>query len=434
MHDLHFVVLSFEGPDLYSSAGGIGSRVTELCSTLAGGGFETHLFFIGDPDLPGEENSGCEHLHLHRWCQWISRYHPGGVYDGEEGKLRDWHDSLHPWLTSEVLAPAIANGDSVVVIAEEWQTAETVIRLRRAIEEQGWSDKIRIFWNANNTFSFDRINWAELNRAATITTVSRYMKHEMWRHGVDARIIPNGIAEEWLRPSDGSTVAGLRSLFKDRLSVVKVGRFDPNKRWVMAVDAVAHLKQIGVKPLLLARGGSEAHGWEVLQRADTHGLSVARCSPDGGDRGLQKAIEVSLSADIVLLEKHLDLGQRKALFGAADAVLANSGIEPYGLVGLESMASGGFTLTGSTGEDYACSGFDSIALQTAEPRELVHHLMLCSESPETVTRIREAATISAARYTWQNVLERSFLPLLRELGLKVQSRALMPARLDSVSG
>src|SRR3990167_8295723 len=42
--DPSFVLLSFEGPDRYSRAGGLGSRVTELSRALAGMGFETHLF------------------------------------------------------------------------------------------------------------------------------------------------------------------------------------------------------------------------------------------------------------------------------------------------------------------------------------------------------------------------------------------------------
>ncbi|MCL4544129.1 MAG: glycosyltransferase family 4 protein, partial [Chloroflexi bacterium] len=51
-----FVILSFEGPDRYSLAGGLGTRVTELAQALAEGGFRTHLFFVGDPHLPGEEH------------------------------------------------------------------------------------------------------------------------------------------------------------------------------------------------------------------------------------------------------------------------------------------------------------------------------------------------------------------------------------------
>ena len=141
--EVTFVILSFEGPDRYSHSGGLGSRVTELSGTLASMGFETHLFFIGDPELPDyEELIGNSKLHLHRWCQWISRHHLGGVYDGEEGKLRDWERSLPPWLEGELLGPKLASGGSVVVMAEEWHTAGSMIALHEILVRRGWQDRV----------------------------------------------------------------------------------------------------------------------------------------------------------------------------------------------------------------------------------------------------------------------------------------------------
>ena len=43
----------------------------------------------------------------------------------------------------------------------------------------------------------------------------------------------------------------------------------------------------------------------------------------------------------------------RALFRVADAMLQNSGREPFGLVGLEVMAAGGLVFTGATGEESA---------------------------------------------------------------------------------
>lgn len=74
-----FVVLSFEGPDPYSQAGGLGVRVSKLSQALAEQGYETHLFFVGDPEKEGMETAYEGRLILHRWCQWISEYHPFGV-------------------------------------------------------------------------------------------------------------------------------------------------------------------------------------------------------------------------------------------------------------------------------------------------------------------------------------------------------------------
>src|SRR5207248_7433367 len=74
-----FILLSFEGPDIYSQAGGLGVRVKELSRALAERGYETHLFFVGDPNLPADETMPDGRLSLHRWSQWLSRYHPVGV-------------------------------------------------------------------------------------------------------------------------------------------------------------------------------------------------------------------------------------------------------------------------------------------------------------------------------------------------------------------
>lgn len=120
-------LLAFEGPDAYARAGGIATRVTGLAKALAEAGLETHLWFVGDPDLPGHETR--DGLHLHRWCQWISRHHPHGVYDGEELKSADLTASLPEFVLREHLGPVLARGGRAVILAEEWHTAEAVVRI-----------------------------------------------------------------------------------------------------------------------------------------------------------------------------------------------------------------------------------------------------------------------------------------------------------------
>ena len=50
-----FVLVSFEGPDGYSLAGGLGVRVAELSRALAAAGHQTHVLFVGDPFRPAVE-------------------------------------------------------------------------------------------------------------------------------------------------------------------------------------------------------------------------------------------------------------------------------------------------------------------------------------------------------------------------------------------
>jgi hypothetical protein len=170
---VEFVLLSFEGPDSYSKAGGLGVRVANLSHVLASKGFNTHLIFIGSPDHPGIEEKLDGHLRFYRWCQWISRYHPLGVYDGEEGKVSDFEYSVPPFIVEQIARPAIENGRHLVVLAEEWHTAETLIRLSDQLHTAGLRPYSILLWNANNTKGFNRIDWSRLDFVATLTTVSR---------------------------------------------------------------------------------------------------------------------------------------------------------------------------------------------------------------------------------------------------------------------
>ena len=244
MPDTLFALLSFEGPDRYSLAGGLGTREKELARALARLGHETHLFFIGDPGLPAVERAPRSRLTLHRWGQWISALHPGGVYDGEEGKYSDWNASLPGFLVDELLAPAIAAGKRVVVMGEDWQTATSVVLADRALRMRALRKHAVLLWNANNVFGNWRIDWPSLDAATTITTVSRYMKILLWREAVNPIVIPNGIPREALAPPEPRDVATLRAGAGGDLFLFKIGRFDPDKRWLMAMSAAARLKAV----------------------------------------------------------------------------------------------------------------------------------------------------------------------------------------------
>ena len=413
-----FVLLSFEGPDRYSHAGGLGSRVSGLAAALAHEGYETHLFYIGAPESPGYEVSCDGNLHLHRWCQWISLYHRGGVYDGEEGKIYDWNTSLPSWIEEHLLPRLVHTHRPVVVIGEEWHTSWSIVRLSRGVQERGWRDRVRLYWNANNSFGFDRVPWRELDAAATITTVSRFMKHEMWRCGVDPHVIPNGIANHWLEPWDRNVVQALRRSTAGRLVLTKVARWDPDKRWLMAVDAVGELKTRGLRPLLIARGGIEEHGRDVVARARMVGLATTSITcPDSTPAALWRAIATAQPSDVIFVESALSRPQLQCLYRASDGVLANSGIEPFGLVGLEAMACGGVSFLGATGEDYATPGHDAISLQTSRPRELVGHLLYLREHPSYATHLRHQARRTATRFTWDRVIRAHIAPMLTSAAL-----------------
>ena len=405
-----FVLLCFEGPDVYSTAGGLGTRVTELSEALAQQGYTTHLIFIGAPDKPNVETRVDGRLILKRWSQWISKYYPNGVYDGEEQKLYDFNESIPYHIYNEIVRPAQAEGKTVVIMGEDWHTSEAISRTSDLLNWFGMRQKVLIMWNLNSLMSLYRINWGRLSFVSTICTVSKYMKHKMWDYGVNPLVIPNGIPKRHLTPVDPIDVERLREVARlgdpRRLFLFKIGRFDPDKRWMMAVEAVARLKHSGHPVTLFVRGGIEPHGAEVLRHAYQMGLSIRDIVARRPNlKQCIDAVAKAGPADIYNLRFFLPEEFVRTTYAAADATLANSGHEPFGLVGLEVMAAQGIAVTGSTGEDYAVSFENTIVTETDDPDEIVGYLLYLRRHPEEQERIRTAGRQTAEQFLWDQVIE-----------------------------
>ena len=246
------IVLALEGPDPYALAGGLGVRVSGLVAAMAGLGVETHLVFVGDPDAAATEVRADGRLVLHRWSQWISRHHPGGVYDGEWGKVQDYTNSV-PAFAASLVREGIAQGRRVTVLAEEWQTAEALSRLADLVRSDPATGRPLLVWNCNHPLCLDRVDWPRLKARSAITTVSRYMRSRLLEHSIDARVVPNGIPASMLLPTPEAQKIALKRILGDRLSLVKVGRWDPDKGWMHAVDAGAQLRRAGVPVRFLLR-------------------------------------------------------------------------------------------------------------------------------------------------------------------------------------
>jgi glycosyltransferase involved in cell wall biosynthesis len=404
-----FVLLSFEGPDVYSQAGGLGVREKGLSRSLARMGYSTYLYFCGDPDLPSEEEQEDGRLHLRRWGQWISAQHRGGVYDGEEGRIRDWNYSLPPALVETVVEPAAAEGKHVIVLGEEWHTSWSMKLLADALFYRGLRDRAVMLWNANNTYGFHRIDWLALDHAATVTTVSRYMKFRMWEWGQNPIVIPNGIPRESIVDPDTAVVTAVRAASGADHFWFKIGRFDPDKRWLMAVTAAAELKRRGKAVKLVMRGGREPHGGDVIMHAEHQGLTVRSAKAPADVTALVTLLRESREADVINLTSFLDDATLMAIYSSVDAVLANSGHEPFGLVGLEVMAAGGIPVTGSTGEDYAEAYRNAVVLETDDPLEIVTELSVLKERPRLVAEMRKRGRATARDYVWEKVIDELLL-------------------------
>ncbi|HEX4682796.1 MAG TPA: glycosyltransferase [Gemmatimonadaceae bacterium] len=423
MRESLFSVVSFEGTDPYSQAGGLGVRVSGLARTLAELRYETHLFFIGDPHRPGEERTMDGYLTLHRWAQWISINCLGGVYDGEEAKVRDLTQSLPQYLLDRVVRPAIAANKMPVVLFEEWQTAECACIFADLLAAEGLRDRVVIFWTANNSYGFQSIDWPRLSTRTTIATISRYMRSIIRSYGADAVVIPNGIPADLLERVSRRDANSVRRLIEPDVTLFfKMARWEREKGWSQALGAVSELRERGRSPLLLARSGGPSSGSAgIVEAAAARGLRVAEVSDE---RELMSALATvrDRRVEVINLRFGVNTLLARKLFAASDAVLANSVYEPFGLVGLEAMAAGGVIYTGGTGEDYAVDGRNAVVLETLAPDEIVGRWEEFSTAPARSARIRRAARQTAKDYSWQRVaavlLERVAVQAARQGAVK----------------
>jgi hypothetical protein len=121
---------------------------------------------------------------------------------------------------------------------------------------------------------------------------------------------------------------------------------------------------------------------------------------------------------------HVDPEARRLLFAEAGAVLASSGHEPFGLVGLEAMAVEGLACTGCTGEEYASSGRNALALQTSDPAEFAALFLALRSDPRRERAVRRAGRVTARHYTWPKILRNHLFPRLALIGGRRMEQAL----------
>jgi glycosyltransferase involved in cell wall biosynthesis len=398
-------LVAFEGPDRYSFVGGLATRMNDLAAALVDRGYEVRHLFVGDPNAPHIEERLGGKLVLERWSQWISAYHPKDVYDGEDGKWRDFSRTVPSHLVDTITRNA-GRGQRTVVLFEDWQTADAAIATALGLAARELRGAASLFWNANNTYGFGVIDFPTLEQAATVTAVSRFMRAEMTKMDLDPAVIPNGIAERWLAPVPPADVRAIRTAFGERPTFVKVARFDPDKRWLWAIDAVAALRAMGMRPRLVMRGSRAAYADSVGARIRSRGLSVERVAlaAEAPVADVARALAAS-RADVAFLDFFVSERALRALYSAADGVLANSEKEPFGLVGLEVMACGGIAYLGRTGEDYAVPYGNSVVVQTDDPRELATHLGVLRTQDDLAKRIRADGKATAKRFAWPRILD-----------------------------
>ena len=329
------VLLSFEGPDRYASIGGLGTRVSQLAQALGAIGCVVDVIFVGDPAAAPVEPYG-KNVTLRRWSQWISTHHPRNAYDGEDQKVLDWESSLPPFVVDSIVTPTAAAGERTLVLAEEWQTAGVAIAIDRLARLRKVRESMTLMWNANNTYGWDRIDWNALRASAGITAVSK-IREVRARLALRRSVARDPQRDRPAAPERGRSAAGGR----DEAGPGRTPDAGQSRalRSRQALDARSDRRAGRAargrdqRPLDRARRPRAVCRRSVRAGA-TSAASTSSGSPTKRVPTATKVIDGIALAEgpIVHLRAFLDEQTLFALYAGADAVLASSGREPFGLV------------------------------------------------------------------------------------------------------
>ncbi|MFC1913915.1 glycosyltransferase [Chloroflexota bacterium] len=412
-----FVVLCFEGPDSYSMAGGLGDKIIHLTSTLADLGFIVHHFFIGEPGLDGTELRKDGKLMLHRWCQWISESHQGGVYDGEQQKIDDYTKSASLFAVQEIIHPAISAGNTVVILGEEWQTVGAMCCIHDLLHMYHLRDKAIMFWNANEIYGFDQIDWDFLSRATKITVASEYVKQIILKKGIIPIVLPNGISEVLLEPADEAAVSQINKALGAETVFTKVDRWRQDSGWKPTVNAIHNLNRVGDRAKLLAHIGMESERKKVAHEAKSLGMAIENITSEVDSNNsclnamsehdlthYSQALARASTSDIFNFDFPIPLSLLSLLYRASDVVLTNSGYDPFGLVGMESMAAGAIVFTSHKADGIARHMSNAVVLDKYTAEEIQFYVSYLRMHPGKREMIKTSARQTAEQWTYKEVV------------------------------
>ena len=197
-------------------------------------------------------------------------------------------------------------------------------------------------------------------------------------------VVPCGVNLDLFRPMDRAAARQHLGFDEDESIVLYVGRFDPIKGIDRLLEAVAHLKHLKRKRLVIIGGdGPGAPEYQNLQR-----LSAKF--------GIRESVH---------FVGRVEQDQLPPYYGAADVVVVPSHYESFGLVGLESLACGTPVVSTPVGAmaDILADGKTGYVASDADPRGLADRIeKVISDSAKPLLPAH-AIRASIKEYGWSNV-------------------------------
>ena len=379
------LILSWEYPPLIE--GGLARHVRKLSEGLVELGTEVHVLTRGGEESPGEETVNGVRVHrvieptrptdLGEFVAWVERMNADMLAAGVELGDRFDFDLVHghDWLVA-MACDHLARRFSSPLVA--------TIHATEHGRHQGWVDK----HPQSHIHGVER--WIT-NRADRVIACSLYMREQIADiFGVPEDridVIANGIDPGDLQPQSGPELRRLRRQFAEpgEKLVLLIGRLVYEKGFQLALEAMPPvLRRAPGTRFLVA--GSGTHEAELKAQARELGL-------------LEHGTFLGWIGDDVL----------HSLYRLADVCVVPSIYEPFGLVALESMASGCPCIVADTGglREVVPDDAAGLRFRARDPEALADVAVRVLTDPELGERLVAEGLEHIRGFDWADVAEQT---------------------------
>ncbi|MBW1779230.1 MAG: glycosyltransferase family 4 protein [Deltaproteobacteria bacterium] len=230
-----------------------------------------------------------------------------------------------------------------------------------------------------------------LEDAAAILCVGQEEQRQTLRRFPEKRVLhlPNGVDPDRFAVGNREGFRKQYQIPLDALVMLMVGRMDPQKNQLFAVDALPQLIQITPRVHLVMVGPvtNAPYSRKVSLRIDAAGLQDRVTVIDGLDAESQELVDAYHGADIFLLP---------------------SIHEPFGIVILEAWAAGLPVIATRVGgiPSFVNDGRDGFLFDVNDPGGLLNAFKILLEAPEKTHELIMAGRVKArTQYSWDTVTQ-----------------------------
>ena len=348
-------------------------HAVRLAEELHALGFPVHLFALGDPDEGFFRPVAVPHTVLP----------PPARAATLEDRVFAAADALEAGLR-----PVAATFD--LVHAEDCIAATAVLRLRDA--GAAWT-VIRTVHHVDDftTPALVQCQQRSIDEPDVRLVVSEHWRERLLRdHGADAIVVRNGVDVERFGSADPALARSLRERIgaSDRFVFLTVGGIEPRKGSRELFEALAAVRHLEPRPLLVIVGGHsfqdyEAYRQDVFDRAAELGLL----------EGVDFVRPGTVSDD-----------ELPGWYAAADAFAFPSAKEGFGIVVLEALASGLPVVSSDLPvfREYLVPDVDALMVPAGSSQELAEAMERLVREPDLRSRLAATGPDVARRFPWSD--------------------------------